>query len=87
MYCFVLCVSFAAILGPIANVMSRSHPLSAVSAVQLVDRQSLAPPANGGTVPGDARKLVETATLAGAVIGSGKRFNERRVAVEETIPD
>jgi hypothetical protein len=35
----------------------------------------------------DARKLVETATLAGAVIGSGKRFSQRRVAVEQTISD
>jgi hypothetical protein len=35
----------------------------------------------------DARKLVETATLAGAVIGSGKPFKQRRVAVEKNISD
>jgi hypothetical protein len=35
----------------------------------------------------DVRILVETATLAGAVIGSGKRFSLRRVAIEENIPD
>jgi hypothetical protein len=33
----------------------------------------------------DVRNLVETATLAGAVLGSGKRFSSRRVAVEEKI--
>jgi len=35
----------------------------------------------------DVRKLVETATLAGAVIGSGKPFSQRRVAIEKTISD
>src|SRR6476661_5753749 len=35
----------------------------------------------------DARNLVETATLAGAVIGSGKPFRKRRVAVEKNISD
>jgi hypothetical protein len=33
----------------------------------------------------DARNLVETATLAGAVIGSGKPFSQRRVAIETKI--
>jgi hypothetical protein len=35
--------------------------------------------------PEDARNLVETATLAGAVIGSGKPFKEGESAVEENI--
>jgi hypothetical protein len=35
----------------------------------------------------DVRILVEIATLAGAVVGSGKRFSLRRVAFEENIPD
>ena len=45
--------------------------------------------ANSGrpTLCEDVRILVETATLAGAVIGSGKRFSLRRVAIEENIPD
>src|SRR5882724_8126999 len=33
----------------------------------------------------DVRNLVETATLAGAVIGSGKPFKQRRVAIEKNI--
>ena len=37
--------------------------------------------------PEDVRILVETATLAGAVIGSGKRCSQRRVANEEKISD
>ena len=39
---------------------------------------------NVSTLGEDARNLVETATLAGAVIGSGKSFRKRRVADEET---
>ena len=35
----------------------------------------------------DARNLVETATLAGAVIGSGKRFQSKESRNEENIPD
>jgi hypothetical protein len=35
----------------------------------------------------NARNLVETATLAGAMVGSGKLAFLRRVADEKTIPD
>lgn len=63
------------------NAVAQILPLTFVTSRILCFRYS------GTRLREDVRILVETAILAGAVIGSGKRFSLRRVTIEENIPD